>query len=1567
MELRRKNIRDRSTKTKNKFQALRNLRNNNLTTSEYLNEKEKDSVKIYDEVDETEYAKHRLEQQDLDDFVVEDDVGGYIDRGQENESEGMYSDSDEDNHQHKRKKNKDKDKKGKSDIEQRNTKMNSFFKNIQPKNLNGSKLSKEKKVNSAAESMFLESIFQDLDKKTTTGKKRKPDVRPSIPVKKEKSSKIEFNGRTLESIENKRIQKKADKIVIKTEPIPENNNQKGDIDNYDFDNIEFQSLEAEDLETESKQEKEKESAESKANMLLFEDEEEGADDWLTLQKDIKQAVVNPDNILNDLNTNIPLSKNSSMDSEDINSIDVFWLDAFENNGVVYLFGKTPNKNNEAYSSVCIAVRGIERNLFVLPRVKPAGSGSTDDSARYSISEVHKELESIMNNYKIREFASKPTQRKYAFEEPGIPADTEYLKVVYGFDSPQLPIDIAGEKIEKVFGTTYSAHELLFLKRRMMGPCWIRISGIQKLSPKLSWCRQEYYIDNPKMIQVLTDDECIKCKHPKVPKLCVASISIKTILNVKKNSNEIVAASFMCIPELDIESTHPITEAKSEQIVVVRQLEGVPFPVDFERLATQNSSKAIEARGGQNIKVAKTERELLSFVIGNLARTDPDIIIGHNYLGFLLDVMLHRMRAGKVADWSKLGRMKRHIWPKLQAGVGGMSESTFSERQVMAGRVVCDSYLVAKDLVRAKSYSLSNLSQLELNIKREEFSLDKVTEAFMNTSSPDPLLRLCRHTSFDAYLCMLLVHRLQALPLTKQLTNLAGNIWSRTMVGARAERNEYLLLHEFYRLKFIRPDKLYGGFSSKPDKKLQTSSNNSGNNKKGNSTEPKNDTNPELSEVQNGDAELEILDNTAYDAEDSDDGGQENSGTVNNQNNQGKSRGRRKPAFSGGLVLEPKRGLYDQYVLLLDFNSLYPSIIREFNICFTTVERTNSDDQIPPNPDPSLPPGSLPKLLKNLIEKRKQVKNLLKAPGLPENERMALDVRQKALKLTANSMYGCLGFANSRFYAKSLAVLITAKGRQILLDTQSLAESKGFQVLYGDTDSIMVNTTTNKLSEAYDIGNQLKRQVNEQYKLLELDIDGVFRRLLLLRKKKYAALLVTGNAKQIKSENVKNDDLDNPDVITEEVPTTLETRGLDLVRRDWCEISHDVSSFVLNKILSGSDSDTISSTINSYLAQVSAQVRSNKVLISKYVINKGLSKPPEMYKESNALPHVSVALRMKKSGHAFSSGDTVPYVIGINKEVVNVDQETNKAPTSHESGLLGSKAYHPEEIKNSNGKIVVDAEWYITQQILPPIARLCEPIEGIDMSRLAISLGLDPVRYKSSYGSKSNTENNDELKTFESQIPDSERFKDAYPFEIKCSQCNNIYGIDGIASIRNGYVYSGVTCSCGATPNTATVITQLQLQIRKQISMFMQTDYECTDVGCGYKTKTLQINTTISNSNNIRCHRQSFGCQGILKRVYTERMLYNQLLYFTSLFSLEKTKKRLCGGAISSSALQNQQQMSNGSGSNIQMNKDLESQVDRQYSLSKSLHDSCANVCKSYLDCSSFKFIDLGSLFRYLKL
>ena len=86
---------------------------------------------------------------------------------------------------------------------------------------------------------------------------------------------------------------------------------------------------------------------------------------------------------------------------------------------------------------------------------------------------------------------------------------------------------------------------------------------------------------------------------------------------------------------------------------------------------------------------------------------------------------------------------------------------------------------------------------------------------------------------------------------------------------------------------------------------------------------------------------------------------------------------------------------------------------------------------------------------------------------------------------------------------------------------------------------MINTGMDDLKKAKEVGQVVKKTVNEKYRLLEIELDGVFQKLLLLKKKKYAAVVVE----------------ERPDGI---IKTSVEMKGLDLVRRDWCGLSVDVS-------------------------------------------------------------------------------------------------------------------------------------------------------------------------------------------------------------------------------------------------------------------------------------------------------------------------------------------------------------------------------------------------------------------------
>jgi DNA polymerase alpha subunit A len=433
-----------------------------------------------------------------------------------------------------------------------------------------------------------------------------------------------------------------------------------------------------------------------------------------------------------------------------------------------------------------------------------------------------------------------------------------------------------------------------------------------------------------------------------------------------------------------------------------------------------------------------------------------------------------------------------------------------------------------------------------------------------------ILKLVEHTETDTYLTFKLMLHLNILPLTKQLTTIAGNLWFRSLQNARAERNEMLLLHEFRAKKFLCPDKK--SMNAKEAKKL------------------------EFGDEDQAEAKPGV---------------------------KGK---RQKAKYGGGLVLEPKSGFYDNIILMLDFNSLYPSIIQEYNLCFTTVERRHTknfdgsliakkstdeygeeeeDEEVTvqvPSGNAATRDAILPNVLRNLVMKRRMVKQQMKSEKDPVKYQQ-LNIRQTALKLTANSMYGCLGFSSSRFHAQAIAALITRTGRETLLKTKEIAENKlGFSVIYGDTDSIMINTGTTQVKEAIEMGQKLKYETNQLYKCLEIEIDGIFKSMLLLKKKKYAALVVENYG-------------------TPDEKITTELKGLDMVRRDWCPLSKSVGNYVLKEILSGKQREDVVMSLNEYLSQIGSDMKSGKTPLADYIITKQLTRNTTEYSDPKSLPHV----------------------------------------------------------------------------------------------------------------------------------------------------------------------------------------------------------------------------------------------------------------------------------------------------------------------------------------------------------
>ena len=326
-------------------------------------------------------------------------------------------------------------------------------------------------------------------------------------------------------------------------------------------------------------------------------------------------------------------------------------------------------------------------------------------------------------------------------------------------------------------------------------------------------------------------------------------------------------------------------------------------------------------------------------------------------------------------------------------------------------------------------------------------------------------------------------------------------------------------------------------------------------------------------------------------------------------------------FRGGLVVEPEEGIHFN-VTVMDFASLYPSIIKVKNLSYETVRCPHEDckkNTVPQtnhwvctkkNGLTSLLIGSLRDLRVNYY------KNMAKNDALTDKERQLYTVVSQALKVILNASYGVMGAEIFPLYFLPAAETTTATGRHIILDTINKCKDVGINVLYGDTDSLFVKNPTNE--QIREIINKAKVDHN-----VELEIDKEYRYVVLSgRKKNY--LGVTKNGKvDVKGLTGKKS----------HTPPFIKSLFYDLLD-------------ILSEVKTIEEFDRAKNKIGDKISECVRKIQAKEIPLSDLAFNVMLSKAPNDYVKT--IPQHIRAAKQLESIREIKKGEIVSYVKILNK-------------------------------------------------------------------------------------------------------------------------------------------------------------------------------------------------------------------------------------------------------------------------------------------------------------------------------
>lgn len=399
-----------------------------------------------------------------------------------------------------------------------------------------------------------------------------------------------------------------------------------------------------------------------------------------------------------------------------------------------------------------------------------------------------------------------------------------------------------------------------------------------------------------------------------------------------------------------------------------------------------------------------------------------------------------------------------------------------------------------------------------------------------------------------------------------------------------------------------------------------------------------------------------------------------------------------------LVMEPQSAFYTSPVLVLDFQSLYPSVMIAYNYCYSTclgrivswrgqnkmgftdfkrepglLELVKEYINIAPNGimyvKPEMRKSLIAKMLGEILETRVMVKSGMKVDKEDKTLQRLLNNRQLALKLIANVTYGYTSASFSgRMPCSEIADSIVQTGRETLERAITLIHSVerwGAEVVYGDTDSLFVHLKGRTKDEAFAIGNEIAEAVTSTNpRPVKLKFEKVYFPCVLLAKKRYVGFKY-----------------ESP----QQTEPELDAKGIETVRRDGTPAEQKIEEKALKILFRTADL----SQVKSYFQRQCTKIMMGRVSIQDFLFAKEVKLGTYSDKGPPPPGALVATKRMLDDPRAEPQyGERVPYVV----------------VTGAPSARLVDRCVAPETLLQDD-QYELDAEYYISKNIIPPLERI----------------------------------------------------------------------------------------------------------------------------------------------------------------------------------------------------------------------------------------------------------------------